>query len=228
MMRIATRMMVLSWLVGAFAVTGPVWAVAQVGAQPGVRWVGQDGHDYVSPNNRLEPSEVQDMHIALSGLDPEREIDYVNVTTEPGGNQWEYNVHSFSWKAELKRTKGSRTADLFLEPGHIETPRTYHIEIRYQGGETHRFDIRGRKVSRSLRVPGAALKARWVGQDRQDRVGAGPSVGPDGVQDARIQLSGVSTKIPIKAMRIEGPAGAKWESGSNPQLLPNAEFRADS
>ena len=34
------------------------------------RWIGQDGHDYVSPNNRLEPSDVQDMHVVLSGLDP--------------------------------------------------------------------------------------------------------------------------------------------------------------
>ena len=66
-----------------------------------------------------------------------------------------------------------------------------------------------------------------MGQDRQDRVGAGPSVGPDGVQDARIRLSGVSTKVPVKAMRIEGPGGAKWESGANPELLPNAEYWPD-
>ena len=39
--------------------------------QPSARWIGQDGHDYVGPSNRLEPSEVQDVHLALSGLDPE-------------------------------------------------------------------------------------------------------------------------------------------------------------
>ena len=52
-------------------------------------------------------------------------------------------------------------------------------------------------------------------------------VGPDGVQDARIHLSGVSTRVAVKAIRIEGTGAAKWESGANPQLLATAEFWAD-
>ena len=28
-----------------------------------VRWIGQDGQDFVSPNNRLEASDVQDIHL---------------------------------------------------------------------------------------------------------------------------------------------------------------------
>jgi hypothetical protein len=248
-MRLATRMMVVAWFLGPMVAgsdspaanppralaqlhqAGPIRTVAyqarQVGSQPSARWIGQDGHDYVGPSNRLEPSEVQDMHIALSGLDPQKEIEFIDVTTEKGGDQWQYNAQSFSWKAELKRGKGSRTADLFLEPGHNDSVQNYFILLRYEGGATRELVVRCRKVNRGLRMPGAGLQARWGGQDRQDRVGDGPSVGPDGLQDSRIRLSGVSTKIPVKAMRIEGPGGAKWESGANPQLLPNAEYWAD-
>ena len=227
-MRLAPRMMAAVGAVLALAaVPTPLAQGRQSAAHPAVRWVGQDGHDFVGPNNRLDPSEIQDMHLAISGLDPLREITFVDVTTEQGGDQWQYNAQSFAWKAELKRTKGSRTADLFLEPGHVEAPRNYHILIRYDNNATHEFDVRGRKVSRSLRMPGAAIGARWVGQDRQDRVGAGPSVGPDGLQDVRIHLSGVSRNVQVKAMRVEGAGGARWESGANPELLPNAEYWAD-
>lgn len=227
-MRLAPGAMATVWSLVALAAacTQPAQG-RQAGAQPAVRWVGQDGHDYVGPNNRLEPSEIQDMHLALSGLDPHREITFIDVTTEQGGDQWQYNAQSFAWKAELRRTKGSRTADLFLEPGHVEAARNYHILVRYDNNSTHEFDVRGRKVSRSLRMPGAVIQARWVGHDRQDRVGPGPSVGPDGLQDVRIHLAGVSRKVQVKAMRVEGTGGAKWESGANPELLPNAEYWPD-
>ena len=82
-------------------------------------------------------------------------------------------------------------------------------------------------MSRSLRMPGAVLQARWMGQEKQDRVGSGPSVGPDGVADVRIRLAAVSTRVPVKAMRVEGPGALKWESGSNPELLPSAEYWPD-
>src|SRR5438045_1454531 len=52
-----------------------------------VRWIGQDGQDHVGPNNRLEPSEVQDVHLALGGLDPRHEVVFVDVTAQ-GGGQW--------------------------------------------------------------------------------------------------------------------------------------------
>jgi hypothetical protein len=248
-MRLAPGTMAAAWLLGTLAAGDVVSAAnpfvppAQVGeavpirraasqarqpgSRPSVRWIGQDGHDYVGPNNRPEPSEIQDMHLVLGGLEPQREIVFVDVTTAQGGDQWQYNAQSFAWKAELKRARGSRTADLFLEPGHVEAHRNYHILIRYDNGATHEFDVRGRKVSRSLRMAGAALQAQWLGHDKQDRVGSGPSVGPDGVQDVRIRLAGVSTKVSVKAMRIEGPGGSKWESGANPELLPSAEYWPD-
>src|SRR5262249_15723556 len=79
----------------------------------------------------------------------------------------------------------------------------------------------------NLRMPHAALQARWVGQDRQDWAGTGPSVGPDGLQDARIHLSRLGVKIPIKAIRIDGSNTTRSQFGANPQLGHNAELVRD-
>ena len=58
--------------------------------------------------------------------------------------------------------------------------------------------------------------------------GAGPSVGADGFQDARIHLSRLATKLNLKSIRIEGQKGTVWESGTNPKLLANAELVRDA
>ncbi len=188
-----------------------------------MRWIGQDGQDFVSPNNRMEPSEVQDIHLLLGGLDPSREVAFIDVQPQ-GGDQWQYHAQSFAWKAELKRTKGAATADLYLEPSRVETGRIYHVSLRYDDGSTVEAEVRSRKTDPFLRVPGAALQAQWVGQDRHDWVGNGASVGPDGIQDARIRLGKLGIKVPIQSIRIDGPSGAHWEFGTNPQVSPNAEL----
>jgi hypothetical protein len=74
----------------------------------------------------------------------------------------------------------------------------------------------------------ARFSARWVGQDGLDWTGAGPSVGPDGLQDVHIQLSDLPAGVVVKATRIEAPSGAIWESGTNPRLFPNAELIRDA
>ena len=78
-----------------------------------------------------------------------------------------------------------------------------------------------------LRVTSVALAARWIGQDRQDRTGTGPSVGADGFQDVHIHLSRLATKLTLNGIRIAGPGGPSWESGTNPKLLPSAELIRD-
>ena len=191
-----------------------------------VRWIGQDGQDYVSPNNRMEPSEVQDIHLSLGGLDPRREVVFIDVLPQ-GGDQWQYNAQSFAWKAELKRVKGAPTADLYLEPGRVENGRIYHLTLRYDDGSTVEAEVRSRKTDPYLRMPAAALQAHWVGQDKHDLTGPGPSVGPDGIQDARIRLSKLGVKVPIQSIRIDSPSSAHWEFGGNPQLYPNAELIRD-
>jgi len=191
-----------------------------------VRWIGQDGHDYVAPGNQLRPSDTQDIHLELGGLDPRREVVFVDVTGK-GTDQWQYNAQSGAWRAELKRSKGSPTADLFIEPNRVETGRPFHVVVRYDDGSTVEADVAGRTADPNLRMPGAAVAARWIGQDRQDWAAKGPSVGPDGLQDVRIHLTGISAKVVVKSIRIEGPAGARWEFGTNPKLLSNAELVRD-
>jgi hypothetical protein len=198
------------------------------GGRPVARWVGQDGQDFVSNNNRREPNDVQDVHVILSNLDPNLEITFIDILYQSGPPaQWQYNVESFSWKIEVKRQKGSPQADLYFEPSSWEGARDYKMLIRYDGGREDQVPLRGKKVNHSLRTAQSTLTLKWVGQDGYDRVGTGPEVGPDGLQDARIQIVGISQKSPIKAIRIDGPGGAKWESGINPELLPGAEFWPD-
>ncbi len=208
----------------------PIWRIAyQPARSPArfeARWIGQDGHDHVGPGNQANPSDVQDIHIKLAGLDPRHEVVWVDVTGH-GGDQWRYESKPLCWRAELKRSKASRNADLFVEPSRVETGRMFHVVVAYDNGATAAADFRGGKADPNLRVTGAALSARWIGQDGQDRTGAGPSVGPDGFRDVRIHLSRLSPKVAAKAVRIERPSGAYWESGINPGLASNAELIRD-
>jgi hypothetical protein len=197
------------------------------GARFRVRWIGQDGHDYVGPGDQLKPSDIQDIHLELGGLDPNREVVYVEVSA-PGGDHWRYETRPDGWRAELKRAKGSRTADVFFEPSGIETGRMFHVVVRYDDGSQVEADLQGRKADPKLIVSNISVSARWIGQERRDYTGPGPSVGADGLEDARIHLSRLSTKLNLKAIRIEGPAGGGWESGTNPKLLSNAELIRDA
>lgn len=205
-------------------------ATAQAGRGPAAKWVGQDGKDFVGPHNRIEPSDVQDIHIAIAGLDPRREVAFVDVKAVGGEhNQWQYNATDpFAWKAALVREKGSPRADLYIEPSGYSAPRKYDVTIRYDNGREHGLSVQGRKTDTSLRTDAAAMKAAWAGQDGRDAVGPGHEVGPDGVRDARLRLTGVSAKAAIRAIRIDGPDGLKWESHINPEMLPACEYRPDA
>jgi hypothetical protein len=191
-----------------------------------VRWIGQDGHDYVSASTRLEPDDRQDIHIAVGGLDPRREITRIDVSV-PWGHKWQYNPEDRNWHVALKRDKGAAVADLFVQADRPDFGPVWHILVRYDDGSTAEADLRSRKVNPFLRVASTAVQARWVGQDRHDFAATGPGVGPDGLQDARIHLGGLSPKIPVKSIRIEAASGSGWEFGMNPRLLSNAELIKD-
>ncbi len=191
------------------------------------RWLGQDGHDYVGPNQSRSPSDIQDIHIEVTGLDPRHAVVFVEVSST-NGNLWRFEEKPSAWQVEFTRSKGARNGDVFFEPAGVETGRPFHVLVRYDDGSTAEADLRGRNADPKLPVASVALVARWVGQDRQDRTGTGPSVGPDGFQDARIHLSKLSTKMTLQAIRIQGPAGTSWESGANPKLLATADLIRDT
>jgi hypothetical protein len=191
-----------------------------------VRWIGQDGHDYVSDSDHHEPNEKQDIHLALGGLDPNREIAFIDVIV-PNGHRWQYNPSPGFWHAELKRRKGATVADLFVNPKAMDYGDVWHVLVRYDDNSTVEADVRSRKANPLLRSPSVSVQARWVGQGRQDLTGAGPGVGPDGLQDVRIHLTGLSPRVRVKGVRLESGPTSRWESGINPQLLINAELIKD-
>lgn len=194
----------------------------------GGTWLGQDGHDFVGPNSALAPSDVQDIHIRLTGLPPNVEVKHAVIRGE-GGDEWQYEGPYGPWKAQLVRRPGAATADLFFEPTRVETGRGFTITLTLDDGRTAELIVSGGQADPNLRMPGARLKAAWVGQDGRDRVGPGPAVGPDGVQDVVLTLENLSPKIEVKAVSIRTPDGAEWQSGVNRKGLPNAELirRAD-
>jgi hypothetical protein len=229
------EMMRASWtgiLCGAIAALGSApsataeYQRGRAGHDLSVRWIGQDGHDYVTTRSRPEPDDKQDIHFTVGGLDPRREIAFVEVSI-PSGHRWEYNGKAGNWAIEVRRNKGAKVADLFVALDRPDIGPVWHVLVRYDDGSTAEADLRSRKVNPFLRVASEVVQARWVGQDRHDYAAAGPGVGPDGLQDARVHLSALSAKVPVKSVRIEAAPGSGWEFGMNPKLLNNAEFIKD-
>jgi hypothetical protein len=186
-----------------------------------VAWVGQDGHDLVGPSSALEPSGIQDMHFVLNGLPAGREIEFVSIKGY-GGDEWQFEPRG-SWRAAFVFDEQKTKADVYVEPSRVETGRVFEFSIRFKDGTTESLLVGGGKADPGLRMPSAAVAAKWLGQDRQDRTGLGPSVGPDGRQDAHIELSKLAKTIPIDTVTIDGPKLAGWSSGDNSKARNNAE-----
>ncbi len=192
-------------------------------ADPSGKWVGQDGHDLVGTSSVVAPSDVQDIHIRLSGLPAGREI--VSGVIRPlGGGEWFYKGPQGPAAAALVRPKGATTADLYLEPYQVETGRPFQITLQFADRSQADFWVKGGRADPNLRMPGAALKVVWNGQGDDDRTGAGPSVGPDGVRDAKLTLSRLSPGVEIRAVALDAPGLTGWQFGANPEGWNNAEL----
>lgn len=188
------------------------------------RWLGQDRHDYCgAEGNSIQPNGVQDIHIALSGLPPRREIVSAAITGH-GSDEWQYRGVQNQFGAVLLRKPGATTADVFFEPNHAETGRTFCVKLKFDDGSVVDVYLKGGKAGVDLRMPDAAMAVKWVGQDRQDQAGAGPGVGPDGVQDVRIAISKLSQKDRLASILVEDASGVRWAFGPNPEGHHNAEF----
>ncbi len=186
------------------------------------KWLGQDGHDHVGPASVVAPSDVQDIHIALGGLPRDGVIVLAKVSAL-GGGEWFYKGPHGPWAAQILREAGSPHAELFVEPGQVENGRPFQVVLQFEDGRKLEINVPGGKADPNLRAEGAAMTAKWAGQEREDRVGTGPSVGPDGVVDAKITLSRLSRTIEITSVVIAGSGGQQWHTGVNPKGHPSAE-----
>ena len=139
-----------------------------------------------------------------------------------GGGEWKYNGPSNSWAVAIERAQGSATADLFFEPYQVEVGREFWISLVFDDGVSAGFPVAGGVADPNLRMPGTEVVARWVGQDGHDHVGPGPSVGPDGVVDARLELTNLRAGVGITSVTLSGPDGLAWQFGTNPDLLDDA------
>lgn len=194
-----------------------------VSAIPAGKWIGQDSHDLVGPMTAIAPSDVQDIHIALAGLPPKSAIKFAKISGL-GGGEWQYKGPHGPWGAQIEREEGSTQADLYFEPGQIETGRPFEVLLQFDDGRKAEFALHGGRADPNLRMAGAAMTAEWVGQERVDRVGSGASVGPDGTYDARIRLSRLSRAVEITGVVVAGPGGSEWHSGVNPDGHASAEM----
>ena len=189
-------------------------------------WLGQDGHDYCQTSSALGPNDIQDLHLQLENLPADLEIASL-VVRRHGGGEWIVNGKSRSWRGHLIRLPHAPTANLYLEPSHDEASFRLDCELQFSSGEVSRFSVQGGRSDPNLFMPAAQLKATWIGQDGQDWTGPGPAVGPDGFEDARLELTGLSTRLEVESISIEPPTGPAWEYGLNPKRLGNAELIRD-
>lgn len=206
--------------------------VALAGPEPAPRaiYLGQDGHDYCSPDGRLAPDDIQDLHLRIEGLEPDQQILEADFARS-GGGEWTYSARpepTSHFRAQILRDPGATTADVFLEPSHDDRQFDLHIDLHESGGVRHEIDVHCGRSDPNLFMPQAVLGARWVGQDGHDLTGRRPAVGPDGFQDARIGLQGLSKILEIKAIHLDGGAAGQWDCGPNHDGVNDAELVWDA
>ena len=191
-------------------------------------WIGQNGSDFVGTVAR-SPNDYQDVVIHLSGLKTTVSEIYVQ---RYGGGAWDYKPSS-STNAFFQASSGHpEQGDLYLEP-YFNDPTNYWYELMrvfYVDGSKEDYTTlhSGTPVDANLRVPGRMLSAQWLGQDRNDWTGNGPSVGPDGIQDFHLKVSNISAGATVSSLVLTANPGTasalSWEVGTNPQGYSNAEL----
>lgn len=189
-------------------------------------WVGQDRHDLVGRSSTAASNGIQDIRLALSDLPTDLAVSSAEVRGH-GGGIWSYNGNGVHWAAAFVRVPGSSNADIFFEPYKVEVGRPFSVRLWFEDGSTSLVSIAGGVADPTFRMPEAVAQPSWVGQDGSDRVGPGPSVGPDGRQDAVIALANLSAGVAIDGVDVRGPDALAWQSGANVRGLPNAELVRD-
>ncbi len=201
---------------------------ASTGALQAV-YLGQDGHDYCMTDSELGPNDIQDLHLRVEGVPANEEIAAATFT-RLGGGAWSYSKsppRTRYFRAELRREPHATAADVFLEPTFDEAAFELHIELDYASDRKAGLDTHCGRSDPNRFMPQAILRAHWMGQEGHDLTGPTPAVGPDGFQDARLDLTGLSQRLQIQTLRLEAGGAGRWECGANRDRLANAELAWD-
>ena len=186
------------------------------------RWLGQDGHDLVGGEPGPSKNDYQDIHLAVKGLPPDRTVAEV-VIHGTGGGEWRSTALN-RFTVLVVRAPRSPSADLYVEPYQRETGRAFEIKVKLDNGRELVAYANGGKADPNLRVPGAGLAVKWMGQDGTDRTGPSPNVGPDGFEDVHLALTKLTPEAEIKSIDLTGPGGQSWAFGLNPRAVASAEL----
>ena len=199
------------------------------GPRPGGRrsalgdWLGQDGHDLADLGAEA-PSEIQDIHIALSGLPPKCKIVNLMVIAD-GGNEWENDPRGRLFRAVLRRQPGLEDRRPLPRAAQVETGRPFSISL----------DVR-RRPSGLVLGPGRPADPE---RPHARRLAQGPMGRPGRRDHGRARAgrrAGRASRTSTCASRasrrrprssrlvLEAAAACAWEFGTNPRGTPNAEL----
>lgn len=185
------------------------------------RWLGQVGTDRVGRSAEPGPNGVQDMVIELSGLPADAEVDRV-VVQGRGRDEWTFNGPGNHWAADLERAPKSDRARISVEPSQVESGRAFSVVVGLSGGRRGSATVQGGPADPMARMPEVRLAARWAGPSGVDRAGPGPSVGPDGFEDMRVDLARLDPGPEVTGGTIRVEGGPTWSFGPNPEGLNDA------
>lgn len=195
----------------------------QAGGLTGL-FLGQDLHDFAGGPSADVGNGVQDIHISLSNVPSARTIKSVDVLPY-GGGEWDYGLRNYStFSASLRRSAGSTTADIYVEPYRVETGREFHLAVVYDDGSTDSLNVAGGAADPNLRMPGTSVSAAWLGQDGTDLTSPTSGVGPDGNVDLHLSLANLDPTADVAEVTVARPSGTGWGSWLNPTVLNSAEF----
>lgn len=190
-------------------------------------WIGQDGHDLVGPSSQPNPDGVQDIRIALTGLDSNRVVTSATIQGT-GGGTWRYHGSDASWAAAFDRT-GASTGAISINPYQVEAGRAFQVQLTYDDNSTASCVIVGGSADPNLHLILNSLQVTWAGQDGDDLTGLGAAVGPDGIQDVHLSLANLDPNATIASVLVDGISGRSWRFGLNHEVDSNAELvRSDT
>ena len=137
-----------------------------------VRWIGQDGHDYVSASDRHEPDERMDIHLAPVRARPaiarSRFIDITRARRPPMAVQPAPGLLA----CPPEPAQGGDGRRLWVDPIDMPSGMVCHVLVRYDDDTTAEADVRSRKASLHPAVafgdgPGPLGRPGPAGPDRR-------------------------------------------------------------